>query len=319
MFKHPEQNQHISRGHFLRSSAVITAGLLFSTTEMFAQTSPVIQMKNAIAKSPVTVTKLKENFYVLEGAGGNIVVFNGPDGMLMVDCGIALSQNKVASALKRISTGPVKYLIDTHWHFDHSEGNEWVHRAGATIIAHENTRKNLSRSITMKDWNYTFKPAPKSALPTVIFQKEHTLKFNGTEIEMKYYPPAHTDSDISVYFPDADVLHVADTWGNSSYPFIDHSSGGKLDGIIDACNYNLDVTTDKTIIIPGHGQVGNRNQLLEFRDMMAAVKENVSKLKKAGLSLPETIAAKPTAAFDAKFGNFIVDPKTFTMLVYKDV
>jgi glyoxylase-like metal-dependent hydrolase (beta-lactamase superfamily II) len=223
------------------------------------------------------------------------------------------------AALKGISSGQLKYLINTHWHFDHADGNEWVHNAGATIIAHENTKKNLSRSITVKDWNYTFKPHNKAGLPTVIFQKEHSLKFNGSEIKMKYYPPAHTDSDISVYFPEADILHVADTWWNPYYPFIDHDSGGTLDGMINACSHNLAITTNKTIIIPGHGAVGNREELKRFRDMLVTIKENVSKLKKAGRSLSETVAAKPTATFDEKFGKYVLDGAFFTKLVYHDV
>jgi glyoxylase-like metal-dependent hydrolase (beta-lactamase superfamily II) len=132
---------------------------------------------------------------------------------------------------------------------------------------------------------------------------------------MKHYKGAHTDSDISVYFPEADVLHVADTWWNQYYPFIDHSSGGTLDGVIGACNKNIQMTTDKTIIIPGHGAVGNRSQLQEFRDMLLSITENVSMLKKAGRSLKDTIAARPTADFDAMYGNFVVDPTFFTRLV----
>lgn len=314
-----DQKNIISRARFLRSAGIIAAGAMFVPQRIFAQTSPVIIIKNAAAKDPVDVQKLRGNIYVLEGSGGNIAVFKGPDGKLMVDAGIAVSQQKMTAALSGISNDPLKYLINTHWHFDHADGNEWVHNAGATIIAHENTLKNLSTNITVKDWNYTFPASPKGALPATVFKKEHTLKFNGSDVQMKYYPAAHTDSDISVYFPEADVLHVADTWWNSYYPFIDHSSGGTLDGMINASSQNLEMSTDKTIIIPGHGTVGNRSQLQEFRDMLVTIGENVSKLKKAGRSLQEAIAAKPTTAFDAKFGNFVVDPAFFTRLVYEDV
>jgi glyoxylase-like metal-dependent hydrolase (beta-lactamase superfamily II) len=326
-----EQKNNISRAQFLRSAGIFTAGIMLATREIFAsreifdsrnffpKESPVITIIKAAAKDPVTVQALRGNIHVLQGSGGNISVFDGPDGKLMVDAGISVSQKKIMAALGGISAAPLKYLIDTHWHFDHADGNEWVHNAGATIIAHENTRKNLSKYITVKDWDYTFKPHTKAGLPTVVFQNEHTLKFNGSEIQMKYYPPAHTDSDISVYFPEADILHVADTWWNPYYPFIDHDSGGNLNGMINACNYNLTVTTDKTIIVPGHGAVGNRSQLMEFRDMMVSVREKVSKLKKSGWSLNEVIAAKPTAAFDQKFGQYVLDGTFFTKLVYADV
>lgn len=314
-----EQKNKISRSHFLRSTGIIAAGLMFIPRQLLAQTSPVILIKNAAAKDPVLVKALRGNIHLLEGSGGNIAVFRGRDGKLLVDGGIAVSQKKITDALSGISNEPLKYLINTHWHFDHTDGNEWLHNGGATIIAHENTAKNLSKTITVKDWNYTFDPLPKGGLPTTVFSKEHTLKFNGAEIQMKHYEAAHTDSDISVYFPEADVLHVADTWWNSYYPFIDHSSGGTLNGMIEASDKNVGMSTDKTIIIPGHGAVGNRSQLQEYRDMLVSIRESVSKLKKAGRSLTETISAKPTAAFDAKYGNFVVDPAFFTRLVYADV
>jgi glyoxylase-like metal-dependent hydrolase (beta-lactamase superfamily II) len=313
------QKNIISRSQFLHSTGVIAAGLMFTPRELFAQTSPVVLIKNAAAKDPVIVKALRANIHLLEGSGGNIVVLNGGDGKLLVDGGIAASQKKITDALAGISNDPLKYLINTHWHFDHTDGNDWLHNTGATIIAHDNTHKNLSKTITVKDWNYTFDPSPKGGLPTTVFSKEHTLKFNGAEIQMKHYEAAHTNSDISVYFPEADVLHVADTWWNPYYPFIDHSSGGTLDGMIEASNKNIGMSTDKTIIIPGHGAVGNHSQLQEFRDMLVSIRESVSTLKKAGRSLKDTIAAKPTAAFDGKYGNFVVDPSFFTRLVYADV
>lgn len=313
------ESKNISRAHFLRSTGFLTVGFLLAPRGVFAQQSPVITIINEAAKTPITVHTLRGNMHVLEGSGGNIAVFNGADGLLMVDAGISVSQQKIKDALAGISNKPLRYLINSHWHFDHADGNEWVHNYGATIIAHERTRENLSKTIRVKDWDYTFKPHTKAGLPTVVFSKEQTLKFNGSSIQMKKYVPAHTDCDISIYFPEADVLHVADTWWNAYYPFIDHDSGGSLDGMITASNHNLSITTDKTIIIPGHGAVGNRSELREFRDMLVSVKEKVSKLKKSGRSLKETIAAKPTAAYDAKFGKYVLDGAFFTKLVYADV
>ena len=314
-----DEKNTITRGQFLRFAGMITAGLTFSPREIFAQESPVTKIIAAAANSPVTVQLLRGNIHLLEGLGGNILVFDGPEGKLMVDAGISVSQKKIMESLSGISTKSTKYLINTHWHFDHADGNEWLHHAGATIIAHANTKKNLSKTITVKDWNYTFKPHVKAGLPAVVFQKEHILKFNKSEVKLQYYPPAHTDCDISVYFPAADVLHVGDTWWNAHYPFIDHDSGGNLDGMINACTQNLAMSTDKTLIIPGHGAVGNRTELLVYRDMLVSVKENVSKLKNSGRSLKATIDAKPTKAFDKKFGNFVLDGAFFTKLVYADV
>ena len=309
-----------SRAQFLRVGGIVAAGLLLNPRRVFAQqTSPVIKIKNAAAVDPVNVQALRGNLHVLSGSGGNIAVFNGTEGKLLVDAGIGVSKPKIVKALDSISNQPLKYLINTHWHFDHADGNEWVHQAGATIISHRQTRKNLASTIHVEDWSYTFQPAPAGALPSVLFDSEHKLQFNGTSIHMRKFEPAHTNCDISVHFPHADVLHVADTWWNAYYPFIDHSTGGSLDGMIAACDYNISNTTDKTIIIPGHGAVGNRSELKQFRDMLVTIRHNVSKLKKEGRSLAAAVSAKPTAAFDDKFGKFVVDGDFFTKLVYADV
>jgi glyoxylase-like metal-dependent hydrolase (beta-lactamase superfamily II) len=153
-----------------------------------------------------------------------------------------------------------------------------------------------------------------------VFAAEHSLRLNGASIALKHYRPAHTDSDISVTFAEADILHAGDTFWNGIYPFIDYSTGGSIDGMIAASDANLVATTDRTIIIPGHGQpVSNRSELKEFREMLVAVRDNVATLKRQGRSRDETVAAKPTAAFDAKWGNFVIDAGFFTRLVYEGV
>jgi glyoxylase-like metal-dependent hydrolase (beta-lactamase superfamily II) len=309
----------ISRTYFLQTLGLLTAGCLVAPTSIIAQTSPVITIKKAAATTPITVQTLRGNIHVLQGSGGNISVFGGPEGKLMVDAGIAVSKDRILAAMAKFGSEPLKYLISTHWHFDHTGGNEWAHQQGASIIGHEITRKNLMKSIRVVDWDYTFVPLPAGALPTTLFSDEHTLEFNGEKIHMKYYKPAHTDCDISVYFPHADVLHVADTWWNPYYPFIDHNSGGTLDGMITACEWNLKMATPSTIIVPGHGAVGDRSQLAQFRDMLVAVRHNVASLKRQGRSLSDTIKAKPTAAFDQKWGAYVLDGAFFTKLVYADV
>ena len=145
------------------------------------------------------------------------------------------------------------------------------------------------------------------------------MHLNGETIALKHYPPAHTDSDISVHFTQADVIHVGDTWWHGYYPFIDYVTGGSIDGTIRAAEANISNTTDTMIIIPGHGQVGNRSQLIEFRDMLVAIRGNVATLKKQGRSLEEAIAAKPTAAFDTVWGGGLISPAEFTQLVYTGV
>src|SRR5262249_15810947 len=160
---------------------------------------------------------------VLQGSGGNIAVLTGRDGKLLVDAGIAASRPGITEALDSLNSDPVKHLVNTHWHFDHTDGNQWLHSIGAQTTAHKNTRKHLSETTRVEAWNFTFPPSPDGALPTKVFKKEQKLHLNATPLALEYYGPSHTDSDISVYFADADVLHVGDTWWNGHFPFIDYN------------------------------------------------------------------------------------------------
>ncbi|MBS1796969.1 MAG: MBL fold metallo-hydrolase [Acidobacteria bacterium] len=287
---------------------------------IFAQgVSPVIKINEEAAKADVTTQSLRANISVLMGSGGNITVLTGADGKLMVDGGLAVSRPKIQAALDGLGAAPVKYLINTHWHWDHTDGNEWLKAQGATIIAQENTLKRLSATTRVEDWDYTFNPWPVSARPTVTFKTDKTLRFDGETIIMKNYGRGHTDTDIWVYFKNADVMATGDIFWNGVYPFIDNSTGGGIDEMIRWANETLKRVTDKTIIVPGHGPVGTRAQFVEFRDMLIAVRERVARLKKQGKSIDETVAAKPTADFDPKWGNFVISPALFTRLVYAGV
>ncbi len=278
----------------------------------------VQKIRSETANAGITVQPLSGNVSVLIGSGGNIAVLPGRDGKLLVDAGIPASRPRILDALAGISSDPITHLVNTHWHFDHTDGNEWLHSAGATIIAHENTRKHLATTTRIDELDFTFPPSPAAALPTEVFQTERTLHLNRTAVVLRHYPPAHTDSDIYAHFTDADVLHVGDTWWNGVYPLIDYSTGGSIDGTIRAAEANLAKVSAKTQIIPGHGPVGNRSQLIEFRDMLTAIRARVAALKKQGRSLEEVIAAKPTAAYDAKWGS-LVPPDLFAKLVYMGV
>lgn len=253
------------------------------------------------------------------GAGGNIAVLPGPDGKLLVDAGFAGARPRISSSLARISSDPVKQLINSHWHFDHTDGNEWLHSTGATILAHEKTREHLSTDTLVKGWAFTFRASPAGAIPTETLHAERTLTVNRTSIALKPYAPAHTDGDISIHFMDADIVHVGDTFWNGSYPFIDYSTGGSIDGTIRATEENLAKVTDQTIVIPGHGPVADRSQLIAYRDLLVMVREKVAALKKQGMSLKDVVAAKPTASYDAKWGAGFMDPRMFTGLVYQGV
>jgi glyoxylase-like metal-dependent hydrolase (beta-lactamase superfamily II) len=288
--------------------------------QIFAQDAGLVETaRRTAAASSVTVQKLRGNISVLMGAGGNIAVLTGPDGKLLIDAGFAGARSKISAALASISSDPIKHLINTHWHFDHTDGNEWLHSAGAAILAHTNTRKHLSTTTRVEGWNFTFSPAPAGAIPAEVFDDERTVKLNGTTIALKHYAPAHTDSDISVHFTDADIFHVADTFWNGYYPFIDYSTGGSIDGMIRATEANLAKVTNKMIVIPGHGAVAGKPQLAFYRDLLVGTREKVAALKKQGKSLNEIVAANLTAATDAEWGNGFRSPKDFVGDVFQGV
>lgn len=278
--------------------------------------SPVIKINEAAAKAEITVEPLRGGISVLMGSGGNITVLSAKEGKLMVDAGIAVSQARVEAALDKLGPGKVKYLINTHYHWDHTDGNKWVQASGATIIAHKNTLKHVSESTRVEDWNYTFDPLPEAARPKVLVDTDKTITFAGSKVIMKNFGDGHTDSDLWVYFAKADVLVLGDIFWNGVYPFIDNAHGGGINQAIRWADHAIKQCGANTIVVPGHGPVGNRAQLVEFRDMLATIRDNVAALKKQGKSLDEIIAAKPTAAFDAKYGKFVIDPAFFTRLVY---
>ena len=310
---------HLSRRRFI-AAASLGATAAFLPRLLFAQKKGIVPtMIDDAAAAKIETYPLRRGISVLEGSGGNIAVLIGKDGKLLIDSGFTVSKPRIVEALNNLSADPITQLINTHWHVDHTDGNDWVHSAGAAITAHENTKKHLSTSTRVEAWQYTFPPSPAGALPTTTFNDEQHVHHNGTSIALKHYAPAHTDSDISVVFEEADVIHVGDTLWNGIYPFIDYSTGGNIDGMIRATERNLSVITDKTIVIPGHGPVAKRADVIEFRDMLTTIRANVAALKKQGKSLDETIAAKPTATYDAKWGQFLITPAFFTTLVYSGV
>lgn len=318
------QGATISRRGFcmccIGAAQVGLAGWL-SPREAYAEARGLVSLiKDSAAVTPILIHKLRNGISALEGSGGNVAVLVGPDGKLLVDAGIRVSRPQITKALATLGSDPVSHLINTHWHFDHADGNEWLHDAGAKIIAQDNTRKYLQQVQRVEDWDYNFLPLGTGGIPAETFTNEHNLKLNGSTLALRYYGPAHTDSDISVHFAEADILHAGDTFWNGIYPFIDYSTGGSIDGMIAACKTNLAQATDTTIIIPGHGHpVSNRAELQDFTDMLVAVRENVAALKQQGRARDEIVSAKPTAAFDAKYGNFVIDPAFFTRLVFEGV
>jgi glyoxylase-like metal-dependent hydrolase (beta-lactamase superfamily II) len=311
---------NLSRRGFLRSAGLLATAAWLPPGDLFGQEVDVVAMIRAdAARSEIKVQPLRRNISALIGSGGNVAVLTGADGKLLVDAGIAVSRPRISAALAGISARPIVHLINTHWHFDHAGGNDWLHSAGASITAHANTRKHLAVATRVEGWKTTFPAAPAGALPTTVFTTGCAMHVNGESIGLQGYEPAHTDSDISVRFEAADVLHVGDTWWNGLYPFIDYSTGGSIDGTIRAAEANVAAAGPETIVVPGHGPIGGRAGLIEFRDMLVGIRERVAALKKQGMSLEEAVAARPTASYDARWGDFPMDGRKFTALVYAGV
>jgi glyoxylase-like metal-dependent hydrolase (beta-lactamase superfamily II) len=303
------------------AATVTTVGTWLTPQQAFAEARNIVdKIRGEAAKMPIKVQRLRGNVSVLEGSGGNIAVLTGRDGKVFIDAGITASRPRIMQAATELNHHPITHLINTHWHFDHTDGNQWLNAEGAIIIAHENTQGHLLLAQRVNDWNFTFPSSPLPAIPTETFSSEKTINLNGSTLHLKHYGAAHTDSDISVALPEADIRHCGDTYWNGIYPFVDYSTGGSIDGMIRAADANLAAVTKETIVIAGHGDpVSNRAELSMYRDMLVAIRDKVGELKQQGRSLDETIAAKPTAVFDAKWGQFVITPALFTRLVYQGV
>ena len=293
-----------------------------ATLSALAQTSaatPYSTINAAAAASPISVQVVRDGVSMLEGSGGNIGVLSGSDGLLIVDCGIAVSQQKIQEALARLNSGPLRHAILTHWHWDHSDGDGWVRRKGAELMASRETIERLSQTIRVEEWGHTFTPVAQSDLPNVPLDGTRTLSFAGETVIIRPYMHSHTDGDLSVSFKHADVLITGDTFWNGMYPFIDYVAGGSIGGMIEAANENLELAGVRTRVIPGHGPLGDRTQLLAFRDMLVDIRDRVAALKAKGLSLEQVQAAQPTAPYDSKWGQSIISGSLFAALVYRGV
>jgi glyoxylase-like metal-dependent hydrolase (beta-lactamase superfamily II) len=255
----------------------------------------------------------------LSGSGGNIAVLSGPDGKILVDTGVVASREKIQSALAALGPAPVKTAINTHFHFDHTDGNSWLRSEGVEVIAHEKTRMRLQQTNRVEPLGHTFKAVPPEALPTAVFRTQHTLFVANAQIELSYCGPAHTDTDIAVRFVDADVLHLGDTYFNNHYPLIDYSGGGSIGGLIEATERHLSWCSDRTLVIPGHGEVGSRESLARYYRMLVTCRDRIRFAKQRGLSLTEVISERPTENYDAEFGGFLIKPEAFVGLVYAGV
>jgi cyclase len=266
-----------------------------------------------MAKTPIVRTRLTDRLELLAGPGGNVLVLHGADGLLLVDNFVRPAWPQLKSTLDAIG-GSIKTAIDTHWHFDHADNNASLHRAGAVIVAHARTKVRLSEPHDIIGLHMD--PEPPEALPAVTFTDARTLDANGDTLTLQYVPPAHTDTDITVRFAKANVLHLGDLFFNGTYPFIDASTGGNINGMVAASEKALATVDAQTRIVPGHGPLGDRAALERYRAMLTAIRDRVVALKSSGKTLADVQAAKPSAAYDAEWGKGFMQPDVFVGIVY---
>ncbi|HKN74969.1 MAG TPA: MBL fold metallo-hydrolase [Candidatus Acidoferrum sp.] len=296
-------------------SSVLRASV-FGYPQQTPAADPVATFRAQMGAAPIQSQRLADNLTMFSGPGGNVVVLNGADGKFVVDTFVAPAWPRLKEALEGLGSAPLKIVIDTHWHFDHTDNNAAFHAAGATVLAHENTKKRMSAPQTIPVLNVHFPASPPEALPQETFTSSHKLRANGETLALQYFSPAHTDSDIYVHFEKANVLHMGDTFFNGLYPMVDAGSGGKFNGMIAAVDKALSFADDNTKIIPGHGPLGNKADLTKFRDMLVTARDRVQKLKSAGKTAQEAAASKPLADLDPIWAKGMLGSDLFIQVVY---
>jgi len=278
---------------------------------------PTAAIRAQIGAVPIQARQLGDNLTLLSGPGGNVVVLHGSDGLIVVDTFVAPAWPKLEQSLAALGGGaPVKYVINTHWHFDHTDNNAPLHAAGATVVAHANTKRRMSEPHHLAVLELDFAPSPASALPQRVFTDRYTLEANGERLDMSHVPPAHTDTDVTVRFDHANVLHAGDVYFNGRYPYIDGNTGGRVDGMIEASNRLLRLADADTRIVPGHGPLATKADLVKYRDMLSTAADRVRRLKASGKSLEESIAAKPFTDLDGDWGGGRYKGDDFVKIVY---
>lgn len=273
-------------------------------------------------KVSLKTTPIVPGIYMVEGAdgfaGGNVGVSVGDDGVFIIDDELQPMTQKLKAALGSLSKKPVRFVINTHWHADHTGGNGGLAATGAILVAHDNVRKRLSVDQVLDFFGkqMTIPASPPGALPVVTFGDDITLHLNGDEVHIFHVPPTHTDGDAIVHFKKANVIHAGDTFV-SSYPIVDSSSGGQFEGFITTADRLLAICDDSTKIIPGHGPVMDRADLVAWRAMLVEMRDRIAKLVAAKKTLEQIKAAKPTAEFDARWGQGFIKPENFIDEIYK--
>ncbi len=291
----------------MRLITTLFLGLVLSTGAAGQQ-----RMDGDLSSSPV-----RGSVHVLVmPSAGNVGVSAGPDGVFIIDDQFAPMAPKIAAAVAKLTDQPVRYILNSHWHGDHTGGNASFGKQGYVIVAHDNVRTRMSKEHFSAFFNSTTPPSPPEALPVITFSDRMTFHFNGDTVRVEHVNNAHTDGDAIFHFEKADVLHAGDVFVLYGYPFIDLSSGGSVAGMIRGVDRILEIAGQDTLIIPGHGAVVNRARVAGFRDLLTGSRDRVRKLIAEGKTLPDIIAAKPLASFDADWGQGFVKADQFVTTIF---
>ena len=301
----------------LRTGMSVVATTLLLTGAVLAQTQPpAAPPPPDFSKVEMKTTDLGDNVYMIEGQGGNITVAVAKDGIIMVDGEFAPLHDKIKAAIASISSLPIKYLVNTHFHGDHTGGNEAFAGDGATIVAHENVKKRLAAGTINGLTGIKTPPSVEGALPSKTYTAAFKIRLPGRVADLKHIANAHTDGDTYVWFKTANVLSTGDTFTNGRYPNIDFANGGNIKGMIVATDALLKLANARTKIVPGHGPLADRAALTEYRSMLMTARDRMTKLVRDGKSEDDVLAAKPFADLDAKWAPTELAGRNFVRVVY---
>ncbi len=299
-----------------RKETAMNPNRLIVTALAVATATATATAQQDMSRVEVKAQRVAGNVYMLTGRGGNIGLSVGDDGAFLIDDQFGVLSARILKTVSELTPDPIRFVVNTHWHGDHTGGNQKMAEAGAILVAHENVRRAMSIDHFMAAFDRTVAASPEAALPVVTFSESMTFHFNGDEIRVQHVAPAHTDGDAIVIFRDANVIHMGDTYFNGIYPFIDVSTGGSIAGMIAAADTALDLADDETQFIPGHGPLSGVAELKASRAMLQAVYKRVAELISQGRSRDEVIAAAPTREYDEAWGNGFLDPPTWVGIVY---
>ena len=302
----------------LRTGIAVVATTLLLAGGAVAQQPPAATPPPPpdFSKVEIKTTDLGDNMYMLEGQGGNITVAVAKDGIIMVDGQYAPLHDKIKAAISNVSMLPIKYLVNTHFHGDHTGGNEAFAKDGATVISEINVKNRLAAGTTNGLTGVKTPPVPEAALPSKTYTGAFHIRLRGRVADLRHIEHAHTDGDTYVWFKTANVLSTGDTFTNGRYPNIDFANGGNIKGMIAAADTYLKLVNAKTRIVPGHGPLADKAALLDYRNMLTTARDRMAKLVKEGKSEDDVVAAKPFADLDAKWAPSDLASKNFIRVVY---